>query len=123
MTIRSRSRVKKSAELVTKRVHALQTELPVLLVGDFNDAAKASKTYDLLVNDDGFRDAWLEAEKRGEEVGTFHNYNGPKLGEPQIDWILMRGSMQTIMSQILTFSLDGQYPSDHFPVIAWLCHV
>lgn len=37
-----------SADLVRKRVAALNTKLPVLLIGDFNSAAETNKAYEIL---------------------------------------------------------------------------
>ena len=110
----------KSAELVLKRVDQLLTKLPVILVGDFNAAAGANKAYDTLVGDDRFTDTWTSAEKRGTAVGTFHNYSGPKEGGARIDWILTRGPVRALSSEVITYAAAGQYPSDHFPVVATL---
>lgn len=109
----------KAAALIRQRVEALATRLPVLLVGDFNATAGANPAYDILVKDGGFTDTWLSAAvRRGDEVDTFHNFNGPRAGTNRIDWILSRGPVQTDLTQIVTCHKDGQYPSDHFPVIA-----
>jgi endonuclease/exonuclease/phosphatase family metal-dependent hydrolase len=43
----------------------------------------------------------------------------PKNGE-RIDWILARGKVSVAKTEIVTFSRRGQFPSDHFPVVAWL---
>lgn len=53
-------------------------------------------------------------------VGTFHNFGGEEYaaGSARIDWILTRGAVTPLSTAILTFARDGQYPSDHFPVIA-----
>ncbi len=110
----------KSAELVKKRVDALATKLPVILVGDFNAAAEANRAYDVLVNSDGFVDTWKTAAEQGAAIGTFHNYAGPKPGGTRIDWILSRGPVAALSSSVVTFAQDGQYPSDHFPVMASL---
>lgn len=108
----------KSAALVLKRVNALNTLLPVLLVGDFNAVAGQNPVYDILVNDEAFVDTWLAAEKRGEAIRTFHNYRGPQAGDGRIDWILSRGPVRTRWTEVVTYEKDGQYPSDHFPVLA-----
>lgn len=114
----------KSAELLLNRSGQLASELPVVLVGDFNAAAGANPAYDTLLASPAaggaaFRDAWLEAPQRGPDVGTFHNYRGPRPG-PRIDWILLRGPVQALSAEVLTFEQAGQYPSDHFPVLARL---
>lgn len=110
----------KSAELLLARVRALKTELPVIVVGDFNAAAGANKAYDTLVGSDYFVDTWTSAAQRGAAVGTFHNYRGPREGGPRIDWILSHGPVESLSTEVVTFQLEGQYPSDHFPVIAKL---
>jgi endonuclease/exonuclease/phosphatase family metal-dependent hydrolase len=111
----------KAAELIRQRVLGLKTELPVLLVGDFNATAGVNPAYHTLVNADTFADTFKTApEHRGETVKTFHNFRGPQPGDDRIDWILSCGPVVAEAVQIVTFSRDGQFPSDHFPVVAWL---
>jgi endonuclease/exonuclease/phosphatase family metal-dependent hydrolase len=111
----------KSALLIRDRINALNTTLPVILLGDFNAAAGANRTFDILVTDGGFTDTWDSAtERRGEEVGTFHNYQPAIPQGRRIDWILTRGSLVADATEIPTFSQNGQFPSDHFPVMTWL---
>jgi endonuclease/exonuclease/phosphatase family metal-dependent hydrolase len=108
----------KSAELLLRRIEQLQTTLPILLVGDFNAAAGINSVYKTLVGPHAFTDSWDAAEKRGALVGTFHGYLGPIPDGHRIDWILSRGPVRAIDTQIITFQRDEQYPSDHFPVVA-----
>jgi len=111
----------KSAELVRQRVNALDTKLPVILIGDFNAAAETNKAYQILTSEKFFADAWLSArERRGEGVGTFNDFKAAVPNGPRIDWILTRGEVAVDRAEILPFSRDGQFPSDHFPMIAWL---
>jgi endonuclease/exonuclease/phosphatase family metal-dependent hydrolase len=111
----------KSAQLVLERVNALKTELPVVLVGDFNATAGSNPAYDVLVGPSGFADTWhATAARHGEIVKTFHGFRGPTPGDDRIDWILTRGPVSCDDTQILTYNRDGQFPSDHFPVIATL---
>lgn len=110
----------KSAALVLDRVARLKTRLPVILVGDFNAVAGRNKAYDTLVNDAEFKDSWLVAKERGPEINTFHNYGGPRPGSDRIDWILLRGPVDCLSTEVVAFQLAGQYPSDHFPVLARL---
>ena len=107
----------KSAELIRKRVAALDTKLPVLLIGDFNAAAGANKAYEILTSEKFFSDAWLAApERRGDGVGTFNDFKTAVPGGARIDWILTRGDMAVERAEMSTFSRGGQFPSDHFPV-------
>ncbi|MBX7166642.1 MAG: endonuclease/exonuclease/phosphatase family protein [Pirellulales bacterium] len=110
----------KSAALLLERARQLNARLPVILVGDFNSAAGANLVYDALVGEGRFADTWSTAQRRGEQIGTFHNYQGPQAGGARIDWILTRGEVACLETHVATASLSGQYPSDHFPVVARL---
>jgi endonuclease/exonuclease/phosphatase family metal-dependent hydrolase len=110
----------KSAQLVRERVTALNTSLPVLLTGDFNAGAK-NKAYELLVGDRFFLDTWdLAKERRGEGLGTFNNFRAVPQNNTRIDWILVRGPVTVDAEEIVTFSRDGHFPSDHCPLVTWL---
>jgi len=61
-------------------------------------------------------DAVLDAEERlNRETGTFHNDRGG--GTPTIDWILFRDDMTVKCSKKVTYHRNGEYPSDHYPVM------
>ncbi len=109
----------KSAALMRQRVAALNTTLPVLLIGDFNAAAGTNRAYHLLTEDKFFADAWLLArERHGEGMGTFNGFKAMPVNGEKIDWILARGTVTVDEAKIVTFTKDGQFPSDHFPVVA-----
>jgi endonuclease/exonuclease/phosphatase family metal-dependent hydrolase len=111
----------KGAELIRQRVDELKLKLPVVLVGDFNAVAGVNPAYPILVNTNGFTDSWVVArERRQESINSFHNFEGPKPGGQRIDWILFRGAFTVDSAEIVTFTQNGQYPSDHFPVLAIL---
>lgn len=111
----------KSSALLRQRVEALNTPLPVLLIGDFNADAGKNKAYHLLVEDRYFTDTWNTAAKRtGEGLNTFNGFKEIGKDGRRIDWILSRGKMAVDATEIVTFSKDGQFPSDHFPVVAWV---
>jgi endonuclease/exonuclease/phosphatase family metal-dependent hydrolase len=111
----------KAAALIRERVDDLKTTLPILLVGDFNAEAGANRAYETLVGEGGLQDLWLAAaERRNEGLNSFHDFKGPRPGGVRIDWILARGVARVATAEIVTFSEDGQFPSDHFPVVVWL---
>ena len=111
----------KSAELVRKRVAELDPTLPMLLVGDFNAAAGSNPAYKILTEGDFFKDTWQTArERHGEGIATFNNFKAVQTTGTRIDWILSRGEVSAEKIEIVTFSRDGQFPSDHFPVVAWV---
>lgn len=107
-----------SALLILDRVANLAPQMPLLLVGDFNAAAGASRPYELLVDSGAFFDTWDRAEEKSALVNTFHGFRGPREGDSRIDWILGRGAVRTLHEEIVLFEQGGQYPSDHFPIYA-----
>jgi endonuclease/exonuclease/phosphatase family metal-dependent hydrolase len=110
----------RSAGLVAERIAGIAQDEPVILLGDFNSAAGPGRVYDTLVGASRLADTWTTAARRGPAIGTFHNYAGPREGASRIDWILTRGPLACRATEVVTFSANGQYPSDHFPVVATL---
>ncbi len=109
----------KSADLILERMQRLDPELPVLMTGDFNEAAKAGATvYATLVTNGPLVDTWETAETRGPLFGTFHGYRPLTPTGVRIDWILSSPDVRTRSSIINTYSERGQFPSDHLPVQA-----
>lgn len=111
----------RSAALIRQRVAGLGTDQPVLLLGDFNAAAGVNPAYQVLTNGGFFKDAWVTAPQRqGEGIGTFNNFKGIERNGERIDWIMARGEVIISKAETVTFTRGGQFPSDHFPVVAWL---
>ncbi|MCF7674507.1 MAG: endonuclease/exonuclease/phosphatase family protein [Akkermansiaceae bacterium] len=111
----------KSAKLVRKRVAALDTKLPLILTGDFNAAGGSNEAYRILTDVGFFADTWMTAkERKGEGLNTTNGFKAIGRNGVRIDWILTRGEVVADSTEIVTFSRDGQFPSDHFPVVAKL---
>lgn len=111
----------KSAELLRRRIAALEPQLPVVLTGDFNAAAGTSEPWKILTQDGFVHDTWQTArERRGEGVGTFNDFKAARPQGPRIDWIMTRGEVAADRVEIVPEERDGQFPSDHFPVVAHL---
>ncbi|HNZ49571.1 MAG TPA: endonuclease/exonuclease/phosphatase family protein [Candidatus Hydrogenedentes bacterium] len=106
--------------LISKRMAALPDGSVAILTGDFNASAEKSRAYEVAM-EEGFTDAWIAAEKReGPEV-TFTAFKTPNLDKKdRIDWILFKGSVRVSRCETITYSENGRYPSDHFPVCATL---
>ena len=118
---RSQPSREKSALLINKRVDALQTKLPVILVGDFNAVAKANRAYDTLTTTGGFKDTFVSAkEKVNADWNTFNSFRKTNKGKRRIDWILTKGPVKVDRTSIVLFEKFKQLPSDHQPVTAWL---
>ncbi len=111
----------KSADLILQRMAALDPALPVIMTGDFNEAAAAGvNVYDKLVTSGKLSDSWVTAEHRSALWGTFHGYRPLTPNGNRIDWILTTPGLRVSNASINTFSKDGQFPSDHLPVESWI---
>jgi endonuclease/exonuclease/phosphatase family metal-dependent hydrolase len=112
----------KGALLIRQRVQEVATNnLPVLLIGDFNAEPGKERTYDLFLEGKFLADTWHTARtRRNDDLDTFHNFRGAKKGTFRIDWILTRGPWECDVNEVVVFSRDGQFPSDHHPVLTHL---
>lgn len=111
----------KAAQLIRRRVEESRGSLPILLVGDFNAVAGANPAFTILTTDEFFRDTWdLAAERRNATYNSFTGFEKPRHEGRRIDWILLRGKASVRATEIITFEKNGQFPSDHFPVMTWL---
>jgi len=108
-----------SAELIAQRMALLTPKLPLILTGDFNCPSKKSRPYEILTVDGGLADTWSIAKSRiHEDYNSFQGFKAPQRKGVRIDWILARGDVEVEQTEIVIFSKDGQFPSDHFPVVA-----
>jgi endonuclease/exonuclease/phosphatase family metal-dependent hydrolase len=107
---------RQSGLLMVKKIKEIAQSAPVICVGDLNSTPDTEQVKTLQAQ---FGDAYLLTQTPAYgPVGTF---NGFELNAPlndRIDYIFVsRGS--TVRSYaVLTDSLRGHYPSDHFPVLA-----
>ena len=118
---RSQNSREKSAELILRRVNALKTKLPVILVGDFNAVAKANRAYTTLTAEGAFHDSFAVAkEKVNGDWNTFNSFRKTQRSARRIDWVLTRGPLQVDRTETVLFKGYKQIPSDHQPVTASL---
>jgi endonuclease/exonuclease/phosphatase family metal-dependent hydrolase len=105
----------KGAAVIVEWLRKLPAGVPRIVTGDFNAPAGAAVHRALL--EAGLRDTRDRATKRLGPEGTFHGFRG-KPGDARIDWILATPEWKVTRNETVTFSRDGRYPSDHFPVVA-----
>lgn len=107
-----------SAKLFIERARKLPPALPVIIVGDFNAPAERCTAWRAFI-EAGFADAWQAA---AEHVGPDNTYHGfgttPEDLHERIDWLLVRNTGPVTRCETVTYSRDGRYPSDHYPVAA-----
>jgi endonuclease/exonuclease/phosphatase family metal-dependent hydrolase len=109
----------KSAALILEKTKAFNPDLPVILTGDFN-AGPTSLPHQTLTKDGEFSDLWDTAQTRvNEDLGTFNGFNDPTGQGPErrIDWILAKGNILAKTIEIVNYQKNGQFPSDHYPVM------
>lgn len=109
----------RGAALIVERLGRLDRSLPLVVTGDFNVAAHKNPVYDTMLGA-GLVDAWDAADRRSKAYATFHGYRPLVPDGDRIDWILVGPEARVHEASINTFSLEGQFPSDHLPVQASL---
>ncbi|MFG3661910.1 endonuclease/exonuclease/phosphatase family protein [Streptomyces sp. NPDC047706] len=114
---RSQDARARAATLIAQRIAGLDRSLPLLVTGDFNVAAHDNPVYDAMLGA-GLTDTWETAAERGDLYATFHGYRPLTPNGDRIDWILATPGVTVHRADINTFSVDGQFPSDHLPVQA-----
>jgi len=107
---------RQSGLLLVKRIKEIAQSAPVICVGDLNSTPDTEQVKTLQAQ---FGDAYLLTQTPAYgPVGTF---NGFELNAPlreRIDYIFVSRSSTVRSYAVLTDSLRGHYPSDHFPVLA-----
>lgn len=103
-----------SAKLLAQNLGRLPATVNVILTGDFNTDA-GSEPYLTLTK--LLRDSRSAVKEPQGPSGTFHGFSGNP-GTTRIDWILFHGKLQAQTYETMIKSVDGRYPSDHFPVRA-----
>ncbi len=115
------AREKAAALIVDRIARRTDAKVPLLLVGDFNAVARSNPVYEFLTGQGGLRDTWFLAEtRRNETSNSFNGFQPRKENSERIDWILARGDLRVRAAEVVIFEQNGQWPSDHFPVMAWL---
>ncbi|TAI48380.1 endonuclease/exonuclease/phosphatase family protein [Flagellimonas allohymeniacidonis] len=107
-----------SAKLILAKMEQLNPDgLPVLLIGDFN-LEPDSEGIGLVLKE--LKDAHSIANYKADEAqGTFNGFDAQKPVTRRIDYIFFDDStLKGLKCDILSDSIQGRYPSDHFPVYA-----
>lgn len=105
----------KSGSLLLNRVAARSPVLPVIVTGDFNTGEGNPVTQAVAKV---LRDTFRVVHPAVTEVGTANQFKlGTTTGE-KIDYIFVEPGTEVMSADIVRTSVDGRYPSDHFPVVA-----
>lgn len=109
----------RSAQFLGEKIAGFDQALPVVVTGDFNATAHGNRAYDILLAA-GLVDTWDAAAERSKLYATFHDYQPLTPDGDRIDWILATPGTTVHRAAVNTFSMNGQFPSDHLPVQATL---
>ncbi|MFF4130359.1 endonuclease/exonuclease/phosphatase family protein [Streptomyces mirabilis] len=109
----------RAARLISERIARFDRALPLVATGDFNAVAHQNPVYEAMLGA-GLVDTWDTAAERGTLYGTFHGYQPLTPDGDRIDWILVGPGVSVHRAAVNTLSVDGQFPSGHLPVQAWL---
>ncbi len=107
----------KSAKLLLEKIEEYAPDIPVIITGDFNCKAN-TVAYKTLVDAEFVDSMYVSAET--SDIGTYHGYTKKTTeGELPIDHILFKDAYGFANSyNVITDMYDGQYPSDHFPIVS-----
>jgi endonuclease/exonuclease/phosphatase family metal-dependent hydrolase len=107
---------RQSGKLMVQKIQEIAQGTPAICVGDLNSTPDTEQVKSLQAL---LGDAYLLTQRPAYgPVGTF---NGFKLDAPlrdRIDYIFVSRGSTVLSYAVLTDSLRGRYPSDHFPVLA-----
>ena len=108
---------RKSSNLMISRIKSIAGNQPVFLTGDFN--AFPTEEPIRILNDSGFLNDSYKITKEAPfgPVCTYHGYDSTIKTEERLDYIWVTDSIQIDKYGVLTNTLYGHTPSDHFPVM------
>ena len=114
----------KSARLISETVGALAKGDPIVVMGDFN-ATPSAPPYQILTRSGEnaplvpLRDAKEVSEQPHHgPTSTFSNFESAVLPDRRIDYIFVGPQVSVRRHGHLSDRWDGQFPSDHLPVLA-----
>lgn len=106
----------RSTLLLRERIEARAVGTdPVVVTGDFNVGEKNPA---LTALRGPFVDTFRSVRPQEATVGTFTGFKFGNTAGEKIDYILVEPATEVMQADIVRFSRDQRYPSDHFPVVA-----
>ena len=108
---------RESSNFMISRIKSIAGNQPVFLTGDFN--AFPTEEPIRILNDSGFLNDSYKITKEAPfgPVCTYHGYDSTIKTEERLDYIWVTDSIQIDKYGVLTNTLYGHTPSDHFPVM------
>lgn len=110
---------KESAKLMLQKAKELASNLPLIVMGDFN-VNENDEAYFTLANSPSVQDAYELAGFVYEPNSTFNGWGKSIQPKSRIDHIFVSKPFTVLKYGILTDTYEGKFPSDHFPVVVHL---
>lgn len=108
---------RESSRLIIDRIRRIAGNQPVFLTGDFN-AFPTDEPIRILRESGFLRDAYqITGEPPFGPVCTYHGYDSTVKTDERIDYVWVTESIRVAKYGVLTNTLYGRTPSDHFPVM------
>ena len=103
-------------KMVVEHARKHAAGVPMILEGDFN-AFPDSETYAIAA--ELLKDSQYTSESGHKGSGrTFHGYGRDRDRDEPIDYIFTTGNIRVHSHETVNFKPDGDFASDHFPVLA-----
>lgn len=107
---------RQSGQLMVKKIKEIAQGAPVVCVGDLNSTPDTEQVKTL---QGALGDAYQLTQRPAYgPVGTFNGFELTALLRDRIDYIFVSRGSTVLDYAVLTDSMRGHYPSDHFPVVA-----
>lgn len=111
-----------SATLIQQMFGELADGLPIIMTGDFNESPTSTTVSTLLGNSSSsarLYDSYREIFPVSSQERTYHFdvFTGSTTGV-RIDYVLHSEQFEAVDASIIRTSVNGIYPSDHYPVTA-----
>jgi endonuclease/exonuclease/phosphatase family metal-dependent hydrolase len=108
--------------LLRGRIDTRAVPDPVIVTGDFNvgeaNPALAALTGAAGATAPPFLDTYRVLRPDDKDAGTFSGFKFGSHGADKIDYVLVPPGTDVMAADIVRFSRNDRYPSDHFPVTA-----
>ncbi len=108
------------ARLIVQDSSAYPHDYPQILTGDMNCDFR-NMAIDIL-KDGGWADTYRSVHGTEDPGHTYHEFLGPQYDSSigKMDWVFIRGNIKVFDAKVITDSIHGRFPSDHYFVSAIL---
>ena len=109
----------RSTVLLRGRIDTRTFPDPVIVTGDFN-VGETNPALATLTGGSGapLMDTFRVVHADVKDAGTFSDFKFGFHGTDKIDYVLVQPGTEVMAAEIVRFSRNNRYPSDHFPVTA-----